>query len=82
MFVTRSGQPWFSVSELARRLNQAYTFDHDAAVWSFSEIPVTRNHLVGQRLAPDFELADLSGKPIKLSAYKDKKVILLTWASW
>ena len=36
IFVTRSGQRWFNVSELARRLNQAYVFDHNAAVWSFT----------------------------------------------
>ena len=82
LFVTRSSQRWFNVSELARRLNQAYIFDHEAAVWSFGEIPATRSRVVNAGMAPDFELPDRSGKPIKLSAYKDKKVILLTWASW
>lgn len=82
IFLTRSNQRWFNVTELARRLNQAYVYDHDASVWSFGEIPVTRSGLVNNRVAPDFELIDRTGKPIKLSAYKDKKVILLTWASW
>ena len=82
MFVTRSDQHWFNVSELARRLNQAYVFDAEHAVWSFGEVPATRNHLLNSHMAPDFELEDRSGKPIKLSTYKDKKVILLTWASW
>lgn len=82
MFVTRAKQQWFNVTELARRLQQVYVFDVDAAVWSFAEVPATRNRLASQHLAPDFELPDRSGKPIKLSAYKDKKVILLTWASW
>jgi len=82
IFVTRSGQRWFNVSELARRLNQAYVFDHAAAVWSFGDIPATRDNALRTGMAPDFEITDRTGKPIKLSAYKDKKVILLTWASW
>lgn len=82
LFITRDDQRWFNVSELARRLNQAAVFDHQAAVWSFGEIPATRNNLLRTGMAPDFELTDRAGQPIKLSEYKDKKVILLTWASW
>jgi peroxiredoxin len=33
-------------------------------------------------LAPDFELKNLEGNPIKLSSLKGKKVILNFWASW
>lgn len=32
MFVTRSNQGWFNVTALARRLEQAYTADHDHRV--------------------------------------------------
>ncbi|MHA0857229.1 peroxiredoxin family protein [Paenibacillus sp. CMAA1364] len=32
--------------------------------------------------APDFELMDLKGKPVKLSDYKGKKVIINFWATW
>lgn len=32
--------------------------------------------------APDFELNDLAGKPVKLSQFKDQVVILSFWASW
>ena len=32
--------------------------------------------------APDFALTDLDGKEHKLSDYKDKKVLLVFWATW
>ena len=38
MFITRAGQGWFNVTELARRLQQAYAVDHDRQVWSFGQI--------------------------------------------
>ncbi|MBY0124521.1 TlpA disulfide reductase family protein [Bacillus sp. S/N-304-OC-R1] len=34
------------------------------------------------QLAPDFELSDISGKTVKLSDYKGKKVLLNFWATW
>jgi|TARA_B100001971_G_C18252216_1_gene579195 hypothetical protein len=82
LYVTRRGQGWLSVTELARRLSQAYAVDHDAGVWSFGDIPATRNQFVRQRVAPDFELLDKDGKPVRLSQFKDMKVLLITWASW
>ncbi|HIA47196.1 MAG TPA: redoxin domain-containing protein [Candidatus Hydrogenedentes bacterium] len=33
-------------------------------------------------MAPDFEIADRNGKMIRLSDYRGKKVLLVTWASW
>jgi peroxiredoxin len=32
--------------------------------------------------APDFELKDLSGKPVKLSSYRGRTVVLNFWATW
>ncbi len=36
---------------------------------------------VGQRV-PEIVLPDLDGRPVALHAYRGRKVILFTWASW
>jgi peroxiredoxin len=41
----------------------------------------TRNHVAHQH-APDFALVDLAGRPVSLSAYRHKKVLLHFWATW
>jgi peroxiredoxin len=35
-----------------------------------------------QRVAPDFTLADLKGRPLTLSSYRGKLVLLNFWATW
>ena len=82
MFVTRGGQPWFNVTALARRLEQAYVADHDRGIWSFGQIPVTRTGFLGSAIAPDFELPNRQGEMVRLSGFRGKKVLVVTWASW
>jgi len=41
----------------------------------------TRHHVVREP-APEFTLLDLSGKPVSLSAFRGKKVLLHFWATW
>lgn len=82
MFVTRAGQGWFNVAELARQLQQAYAVDHDNQVWSFGQIPQTRQSFLQSAIAPDFTLADRQGNPVSLSDFRGKKVLIVTWASW
>ena len=82
MFVTRGGEGWFNVTELARKLEQAYVADHDHRVWSFGEIPVTRTQFLRSAMAPDFELPNREGTLVRLSDFRGKKVLIVTWASW
>ena len=82
IFVRRDGASWFNVTELADRLHQPYVADHEAGVWSFGAIPVRRAMFIESGRAPDFTLDDRGGNPVRLSDFKGKKIMLLTWASW
>jgi peroxiredoxin len=82
LLVTRDGHTWISATELARRLGQAYAVDRETGTWSFGEIPAQRASFLKSAVAPDFELADRAGRKVRLSDYRGKKVLLVTWASW
>jgi hypothetical protein len=81
-FVRRRRQAWFNVTELARRLQQAYTRDVEHSVWSFGNIPATRSAFLQSAMAPDFALPNREGKLVRLSDFRGKKVLVITWASW
>jgi hypothetical protein len=57
---------------------------HDAAgeVWLLGEDAASRAEAMRSLEAPDFTLPDLDGRPHRLSDYRGKKVLLVTWASW
>jgi len=80
--VERLGKKWISVTGLARMLNQAYAHDADADAWSFAPIPAKSESYLSTAVAPDFELKDRDGKTVRLSDFRGKKVLLMTWASW
>ena len=40
------------------------------------------NRAGSSKLAPDFSVTDLSGRPLRLSDYRGKVVILDFWATW
>ena len=82
LVVTKDGQKWINVTGLAKKMNQAYTVDSANDVWSFGEIPVTKTAYLSSSVAPDFELKDRSGKTVRLSDDRGKKVLIITWASW
>lgn len=82
LVITRDGQQWVNVSELARRLNQAVAYDGDNRVWSFGPVPALQSGYVDSAEAPDFELNDREGNTVRLSDFRGKKVLLMTWASW
>lgn len=82
MYVTRAGQGWFNLTGLADRLQQAWVADHEDGVWSLGVMPLERQSFFRGGMAPDFALPDREGNTVRLSDYRGKKVLLLTWASW
>ncbi|WP_339070973.1 TlpA disulfide reductase family protein [Chitinophaga sp. 212800008-4] len=49
---------------------------------AFSEEIERAKQLIPGATAPDFEVPDMSGKPVRLSDFKGKIVLLDFWASW
>ena len=76
---------YFNLSAFARKVGQTVVVDRDARVWSFGDIPIVRGQFVESRMAPDFEVPvnkERSGRSVRLSDFRGKKVLVLTWASW
>lgn len=71
---------WLNLSGFARKLKQAVV--HDASIWSFGEIPAMRGGFLESRVAPDFAVKDRKGGTVRLSDFRGRKILLLTWASW
>jgi len=78
--MTRSG--FFNLTAFARKVGQSVVVDRTARVWSFGEIPSFGSGSVGSRIAPDFTAPDRKGQPVRLSDFRGKKVLVVTWASW
>jgi hypothetical protein len=73
---------WFDLTAFAKKTGEAVVADLDARVWSFGEIQALRGGFLTSREAPDVAVPDRRGHPVKLSDFRGKKVLLVTWASW
>jgi hypothetical protein len=74
--------PYFNLTAFAHRIGEPVVSEAQSRVWSFGEIPSLGGSFVNARMAPDFVLANRRGRPVRLSDFRGKKVLLLTWASW
>ena len=72
----------FNLTAFAQRVGQKFIADPVARVWSFGEIPVVQGAYVESRIAPDVTVPDRKARPVRLSRFRGKKVLLVTWASW
>jgi hypothetical protein len=72
----------FNLTAFAQKVGQRVVADSAAHVWSFGEIPVVRGAFLESRIAPDFSVPDRKGRAVRLSQFRGKKVLLVTWASW
>ena len=82
LFVKRDGASWLNATAFADKVQQAYAVDRESGVWSFGQVPVTRKVFLESAVAPDFALKDREGKVVRLSDFRGKKVLIITWASW
>ena len=73
------GNGEINLNAVSAKLGQALVQDQD--VVSLGPIASVRQRFA-EGVAPEFDLVDREGQPVSLSLYADKKVILMTWASW
>jgi hypothetical protein len=78
----QDGRTWFDLVGFAERLEQPFVADTDNRVWSFGEVPTKRDSMLADATAPDFEVVDRQGKGVRMSDFKGKKALIITWSSW
>ncbi len=76
------GDVYYCVTRFAEKVDQPVVADATRSVWAFGAVPQAEALLFTQAIAPDFELRDREGHLVRLSDFRGKKVLLLTWASW
>ena len=77
-----NGSEYFNVTRFAAKVDQAVAVAESKAIWSFGTVPILSSGLLPSGIAPDFELPDREGKLVKLSDFRGKKVLILSWSSW
>lgn len=76
----RDGQ--VNLSALWRRLGQPVLHSDRSDVWILAQSAGERRASLASLEAPDFALPDLADRVHRLSDYRGRKVLLVTWASW
>ena len=82
MLVDKDDVQWFDLSAFADHLGQAYVADAETSVWSFAEMPLKRESMLVDAIAPDFAVKDRQGRLVSKDSLKGKKAMIVTWASW
>ena len=76
-----ASQSWFNLTAFAQLVHQPVAHDAALSTWYFG-LRSDQRQVLSSLQAPDFTLPDLHGKPHRLSDFRGKKVLLVTWASW
>lgn len=76
-----SSQTWFNITAFADLVHQPVAHDAALGTWYFGLRSDQRQQLTLLQ-APDFALPDLHGNLNRLSDFRGKKILLVTWASW
>jgi AhpC/TSA family len=70
------------LAALWRHLGRPVLRSDRGDVWVLGESAALRGAALASLEAPDFVLPDAAGRPHRLSDYRGRKVLLVTWASW
>lgn len=73
---------YFNLTAFAKKAGQPVVAEPAARVWSFGEMQALGGGFISSRVAPDFTVPDRLGRPVHLSGFRGKKVLVVTWASW
>lgn len=71
-----------NVAALWCHLGAPVVHDDAGSVWVLGTSAEDRASRLKSLEAPDFTLPDLAGRQHALSAYRGKKVLVVSWASW
>ena len=66
----------------AELLGQQVVADETTHTYCFGEIPAKRDSMMNDAQAPEFEVVDRQGNVVRMSDYKGKKALIITWSSW
>jgi hypothetical protein len=77
-----AGVKYFNLTKFADKMDQVYAVDAENSLWSFTAVPRAQTTPLMSGQAPDFVLPDRTGKTVRLSDFRGKKVLIITWASW
>jgi hypothetical protein len=75
-------QTYVNMAGFAEYVGQPFAATENGTVWAFGEAPTALESQLLSLEAPDFTLPGYDGSEYSLSAYRDKKVLLLLWSSW
>ena len=78
---SRATDTWFNMTAFAQLVHQPVAHDAALSTWYFGLRSDQRQQLSSLQ-APDFTLPDLHGNKNRLSDFRGKKILLVTWASW
>jgi peroxiredoxin len=70
------------MSVVAGRLGMPIVHDSERKIWALGVAADDRPAALELGQAPDFALPDRKGNIVKLSDFRGKRVLLMTWASW
>lgn len=73
---------WFDLTLFAKAAGMALVAEAEHRAWSLSPANAVLAGGLAAGKAPDFGLPDRKGKTVRLSDFRGKKVLILTWASW